>query len=66
MTVQNQSSRGVLKNKFNIGENTNRLFQVSARLPLATTETELGYYQHRWSVRVAPLVTLRSKEIRKF
>ena len=66
MTVQNQLFRGVLKNKFNIGENTNRLFQVSARLPLATIETELGYYQHRWSVRVAPLVTLRSKKIRKF
>ena len=60
MTVQNQSSGGVLTNKFNIGQNTNRLFQVWARLPLATTETELGYYQHRESVRVAPLVTLRS------
>ena len=60
MTVQNKSSGGVLNNKFNLGQNTKRLFQVLAKLPLTTTESELGYYDHRWSVRVAPLVTLRS------
>ena len=60
MTVQNESSGGVLNNKFNLGQNTKRLFQVLAKLPLTTTESELGYYDHRWSVRVAPLVTLRS------
>ena len=60
MTVQNQPSGGFLKNKFNLGQNTKRLFQVLAKLPLTTAETELGYYHHRWSFRVAPLVTLTS------
>ena len=46
MTVQNQSSGGVLKNKFNLGKNTKRLFQVLAKLLLTTTEMELGYYHH--------------------
>ena len=60
MTVQNESSGGVLNNKFNLGQNTKRILQVLAKLPLTTTETELGYYHDRWSVRVTPLVTLRS------
>ena len=60
MTAQNQSSGGVLKNKFNLGQNTKRLFQVLAKIPLTTTEMELGYYHYRWSVQVAPLVALRS------
>ena len=60
MTVQNQSSGGVLKNKLNLGQNTKRLFQVLAKLPLTTTETELGNHHNGWSVRVAPLVVLRS------
>ena len=46
MTVQNQSYGGVLKNKLNLGQNTKRLFQVFAKLPLTTTETELGYCHH--------------------
>ena len=62
MTVQNQSSGAVLKNSFNPGQNTKKLFQVLAKLPLTTTETELGYFYHRWSVRVAPLVALRSRK----
>ena len=66
MTVQNQSSGGVLKNKFSPGLNRKRLFQVLAKHPLTTTEMELGYYHHKWSVRIAPLVALRSQEIRKF
>ena len=60
MAVPNQSSGDVLRNKFNLGQNTKRLFQVLAKLPLTTTEMELGHYHHRWSVRVAPLVALRS------
>ena len=60
MTVQNQSSGGVLKNKFNLGQNRERLFQVLAKLPFTITETELGYCHHRWGVRVAPQVALRS------
>ena len=60
MIVQNQSSGGVLKNKFNVGQNAKILFQILAKLPLTITETELGYYHHLWSVRVAPLVSLRS------
>ena len=43
MNTENQSSRGVLKNKFNLGLNTKRLVQVSAKLPLTTTETELVF-----------------------
>ena len=66
MTVQNWSSGGALKNKFNLGQNTKRLFLVLAKLPSTTTETELVHYHHRWSVRVAPLVVFRSWEIRKF
>ena len=64
--MQSQSSGGVLKNKFNLGQNTKRLFQVLVWHPLITTKTELGYYHHRWRARVAPLVALRSQEIRKF
>ena len=60
MTVQNHSFGGVLKNKFNLGLNKNRLFQVLPKLSLTKTETKLGYYHHRWSVRVVPLVALRS------
>ena len=60
VTVQNQSSGGVLKNKFNVGQNKNRLFQALANLPLTTTETKPSNYHHRWSVRVVPLVALRS------
>ena len=60
MTVQNQSSRCVLKNKLNLGQNTKRLFQVLTKLPSTITETKLGYYHHRWNVRAAPLVALRS------
>ena len=30
MTAQNQSSGGLLKNKFNLGQNTKALFQVLA------------------------------------
>ena len=39
---------------------TSGFFQVLAKLPLNTTETELGYYHHRWSVRAAPIVALTS------
>ena len=56
MTVQNQFSGGVLKNKFNLGQNQNRLFQFLAKLSLTTTETKLGCYHHKWSARVVPLV----------
>ena len=31
------------QNKFNLGLNTKRLFQVLAKLPLTTTETELVF-----------------------
>ena len=57
MTVQNQSFWGVLKGKFNFGENTRDFL---AKVPLTTTEMELGYYHHRWKAQVAPLVALRS------
>ena len=60
MTVQNQSPGGFLKNNFNLGQSTRRLFQALAKLPLNTTETELGYYHYRQSVRVAPLIALTS------
>ena len=56
MTVQNQFSGGVLKNKFNLGQNQNRLFQFLAKLSLTTTETKLGCYHHKWSAQVVPLV----------
>ena len=54
MTVQNQSFGGVLKNNFNLGQNTKRLIQVLTKLPLTTTETELGYYHHRWGCPSCP------------
>ena len=54
MTVQNQSYGGVLKSNFNLGQNTKRLTQVLAKLPLTTTETELGYYHHIWGCRSCP------------
>ena len=57
MIVQNQSFWGVLKGKFNFGENTRDFL---AKVPLTTTEMELGYYHHRWKAQVAPLVALRS------
>ena len=41
MTVQNQSFWGVLKDKFNFGENTRDFL---AKVPLTTNEMELGYY----------------------
>ena len=56
MTVQNQSSGGFLKNKLNLGQNTKSLFQVLAKLPLTTTESEIGYYHHTGNVRVSLLV----------
>ena len=59
MIVQNQSPGGVLKNLKNTF-NTKILFQILAKLPLTITETELGYFHHLWSVRVAPIVALRS------
>ena len=58
MTVKNQTSGCFLKSKFNLEQNTKRLFQVLAKLPLTTTEMQLGYCCHRWSVRVASLAAL--------
>ena len=37
------------------------IFQVLAQLPFIAAETELGYYHHRQSVRVAPQVAARLK-----
>ena len=65
MTAQNQSSGGLLKNKFNLGQNTKTLFQVLAQLPLTTILKGTKLLSLWMEYPSYPLVASGSQEIRK-